>query len=137
MIYLHQNVEILIVSFFLSSDVPICPSKNNNTNNDVLLIDGQVGAVTSTRSMLKFDYYKFPFCEPQKIVTSSHNLGQVLLGDSIKSGPLNVRPPEFLSWLVFAKKTVIYQWRRWQSMRRSIVLFCALQMDSRKQSQTS
>ncbi|KAM2020999.1 hypothetical protein ACFX16_043071 [Malus domestica] len=47
----------------------------------------KVNALTSTKTQLPYSYYSLPYCQPERIVDSIENLGEVLRGDRIESSP--------------------------------------------------
>jgi transmembrane 9 superfamily protein 2/4 len=48
-------------------------------------IDLKVNKLSSTKTSLPFEYYHLPFCEPDTVVNSNENLGEILRGDRIES----------------------------------------------------
>jgi len=48
--------------------------------------------MTSIKTLLPFDYYKFPFCPPKGgAKMDNENLGQILSGDRIESSPYELK----------------------------------------------
>lgn len=65
-------------------------------------IELKVNKLTSTTDLYPLDYYRFPFCEPEGGPTMDHqNLGELLLGDRIKSSPyvLNMKEDAYCRML--------------------------------------
>lgn len=54
------------------------------------LVTLKVNKLTSTKTQLPYDYYSVWFCQPQHIVSSAENLGEVLRGDRIENSPYEV-----------------------------------------------
>ncbi|KAK8513568.1 hypothetical protein V6N12_052746 [Hibiscus sabdariffa] len=52
---------------------------------DPLLV--KVNKLTSTKTQLPYSYYYLPFCQPEHIIDSAENLGEVLHGDRIENSP--------------------------------------------------
>ena len=47
--------------------------------------------LTSTKTMLPFEYYDLPYCKPEKRVAKSINMGQILMGSNIEASPYKLR----------------------------------------------
>lgn len=47
----------------------------------------KVNKLTSTKTQLPYSYYSLPYCQPDRIVDSAENLGEVLRGDRIENSP--------------------------------------------------
>ena len=47
----------------------------------------KVNKLTSTKTQLPYSYYSLPYCQPEHIVDSAENLGEVLRGDRIENSP--------------------------------------------------
>uniref|UniRef100_A0A7S2RLN4 Transmembrane 9 superfamily member n=1 Tax=Mucochytrium quahogii TaxID=96639 RepID=A0A7S2RLN4_9STRA len=45
----------------------------------------KVNKLTSSRTQLPYDFYDLPFCQPDKIVDSTENLGEILTGNVIQN----------------------------------------------------
>lgn len=43
----------------------------------------QVNSLSSAKSALPLEYYALPYCQPETIIPSAENLGEVLRGDRI------------------------------------------------------
>ncbi|KAM1223925.1 hypothetical protein ACFX2G_043853 [Malus domestica] len=56
----------------------------------------KVNTLTSTKTQLLYSYYSLPYCQPERIVDSVENLGEVLRGDRIESSPyvFSMREPQ-------------------------------------------
>ncbi|KAK8582015.1 hypothetical protein V6N13_145003 [Hibiscus sabdariffa] len=52
---------------------------------DPLLV--KVNKLTSTKTQLPYSYYYLPFCQPEHIIDSAENLGEVLCGVRIENSP--------------------------------------------------
>lgn len=50
----------------------------------------KVNKLTSTKTQLPYSYYSLPYCQPERIVDSAENLGEVLRGDRIENSPYEV-----------------------------------------------
>lgn len=50
----------------------------------------KVNKLSSTRNLLPYEYYSLPYCKPDKIKSTSENLGEVLRGDRILTSPYKV-----------------------------------------------
>jgi len=51
----------------------------------------QVNKVTSTKTQIPYQYYKLPFCKPEKIKQQQETLGEVLEGEAVASSPYEVK----------------------------------------------
>ena len=47
----------------------------------------KVNKLTSTKTQLPYSYYSLPYCQPEHILDSAENLGEVLRGDRIENSP--------------------------------------------------
>ena len=48
--------------------------------------------LTSTKTVVPYEYYTVPFCKPEgEIKYNSENLGEVMRGDRIVNTPIHVR----------------------------------------------
>ncbi|CAM6101052.1 unnamed protein product [Calypogeia fissa] len=47
----------------------------------------KVNKITSVKTQLPYEYYSLDYCQPEKIVNSAENLGEVLRGDRIENSP--------------------------------------------------
>ena len=45
----------------------------------------KVNKLSSTKTQLPYEYYSLPYCQPDPIVNSAENLGEVLRGDRIEN----------------------------------------------------
>ncbi|KAM1021796.1 hypothetical protein ACFX2I_042847 [Malus domestica] len=54
----------------------------------------KVNTLTSTKTQLPYSYYSLPYCQPERIVNTIENLGEVLRGDGIASSPYVYRMQE-------------------------------------------
>ena len=50
----------------------------------------KVGALTSTKTQVPYDYYYAPFCPPRDLVYKPANLGVTLSGESLASSPYRI-----------------------------------------------
>lgn len=46
--------------------------------------------MSSTKTQLPYEYYDLPFCKKKNARTTSENLGDVLVGDSVTVSPYDV-----------------------------------------------
>jgi len=51
----------------------------------------KVNSLTSVKTHLPYDYYKLPFCEPEKIDMAAENLGEILAGNKIESSKYDLK----------------------------------------------
>ncbi|DAZ92417.1 TPA: hypothetical protein N0F65_000201 [Lagenidium giganteum] len=49
-----------------------------------------VNSLTSSDTLLPLDYYKLPFCQPDKVEYKSENLGEYLTANRIQNSPYNI-----------------------------------------------
>jgi len=65
-------------AFYLPGVAPTPYEKNDTLNV-------KVTPLTSVRSQLGYDYYRLPFCKPEKIESVAESLGEVLAGDRMEN----------------------------------------------------
>lgn len=70
-------------AFYLPGNAP-------NAYDNGAAVPIQVNKMTSARTQVPYGYYSLDFCKPEKLVTSSENLGQILKGDLIQNTPYEV-----------------------------------------------
>ncbi|KAI9117636.1 hypothetical protein K1719_011802 [Acacia pycnantha] len=61
----------------------------------------KVNKLSSTKTQLPYSYYTLPYCQPDKIIDSAENLGEVLRGDRIENSPyvFKMREPQMCNIL--------------------------------------
>lgn len=99
-----------------------------------LLVQGdelkvKVNKLSSTKTQLPYSYYSLPYCQPDTIVDSAENLGEVLRGDRIENSPYVVSESDlwnFIYTLVIAVIFFICLPSHWCN------LFYSLKWESRK-----
>ncbi|PPD79233.1 hypothetical protein GOBAR_DD23849 [Gossypium barbadense] len=86
----------LVALFFLRAHCFYLPgvAPEDFKKGDPLLV--KVNKLTSTKTQLPYSYYSLPFCQPEHIVDSAENLGEVLRGDRIENSPyvFKMREPQ-------------------------------------------
>ncbi|TYH35965.1 hypothetical protein ES332_D13G231600v1 [Gossypium tomentosum] len=77
----------LFYLFFLPSHCFYLPgvAPEDFKTGDPLLV--KVNKISSTKTQLPYSYYSLPYCQPDHIVDSAENLGEVLRGDRIENSP--------------------------------------------------
>ena len=64
----------------------------------------KVNKLSSTKTQLPYEYYSIPYCQPDPIVSSAENLGEVLRGDRIENSLYEVQHVAFsavqMTWVV-------------------------------------
>ncbi len=70
-------------AFYLPGVAPTPYEKNDTLNV-------KVTPLTSVRSQLGYDYYRLPFCKPEKIESVAESLGEVLAGDRMENSVYQV-----------------------------------------------
>ena len=50
-----------------------------------------VNKLTSTKTMLPYEYYDLPFCKPAERQAKSINMGQILMGSNIEASRYKLR----------------------------------------------
>ncbi|MBA0668792.1 hypothetical protein Goklo_001674 [Gossypium klotzschianum] len=80
----------LFYLFFLPSHCFYLPgvAPEDFKTGDPLLV--KVNKISSTKTQLPYSYYSLPYCQPDHIVDSAENLGEVLRGDRIENSPYTV-----------------------------------------------
>mmetsp|Transcript_3079 Transcript_3079/g.3890 ORF Transcript_3079/g.3890 Transcript_3079/m.3890 type:complete len:678 (+) Transcript_3079:221-2254(+) len=54
-------------------------------------VDLKVNKLTSSKTQLPYDFYKLPFCQPEKIESAAENLGEVLTGNIIENSAYDLK----------------------------------------------
>jgi hypothetical protein len=52
----------------------------------------KVNKITSTKTVIPYEYYDIPFCRPARRREEMENLGEALAGDAITNSPYKVGP---------------------------------------------
>jgi len=63
------------------------PGVNPNSFAEGDRVELKVNKITSTKTLMPVDYYRLPFCKPEKVKTENENLGELLSGDKIENSP--------------------------------------------------
>ncbi|TYZ60947.1 hypothetical protein PybrP1_008688 [[Pythium] brassicae (nom. inval.)] len=64
-----------------------------------------VNSLTSAETLLPLDYYKLPFCQPEKIEYKSENLGEYLTANRIQNSPYEIKFLEDQECTLLCKQT--------------------------------
>lgn len=70
-------------AFYLPGVAPTPYEKNDTLNV-------KVTPLTSVRSQLGYDYYRLPFCKPEKVESVAESLGEVLTGERMENSVYNL-----------------------------------------------
>jgi transmembrane 9 superfamily protein 2/4 len=62
-----------------------------------------VNKITSTKTLVPYEYYYLPFCAPQSINEQQENLGEIMAGDSIMDSLYNMQMKKDLQCQVLCK----------------------------------
>lgn len=79
-----SSIASLCEAFYLPGVAPI-------EYPDGAQVDLKVNKLTSTRTQLPYQYYVLPYCQPEKIIEASENLGEIMTGDSIENSPYEIQ----------------------------------------------
>jgi len=65
----------------------------------------KVNKLDSVRTQLPYDYYSLPFCQPDKVIPSAENLGEVLSGDVIENSKYQINMKIIESCKILCRRT--------------------------------